>query len=72
MQGPKLNPDPNGDCDIGWEVGRFIRDLNMSRDSREFFPTGRSRPREMLVYVVHAGLKLDSGVTNPAGVTGVR
>lgn len=38
---------------------------------QEFFPTGRPRPREMLVYVVHTRLKLDSRVTNPAGVTGM-
>lgn len=72
MQGPKSNPDPDEDCDTGSpERGQFIRDLSMSRNARILSYWKAKAKREMLVYVVQAGLKLDSGLTNPAGVTGV-
>lgn len=51
-------------------MGQFIRDLSMSRNARISYWKAKAK-REMLVYVVQAGLKLDPGLTNPAGVTGV-
>lgn len=43
----------------------------MSRDARILSYWKAKAKREVLVYVVQAGLKLDSGLTNPAGVTGM-